>query len=102
MTNASVVNLFDNCFYDAENHELHWTNEDQATKAVLDCNNLASDVYVHWKDENGSWGEWKKLPIISRISINEGLRIAKMHDIALQDLGHMILDSDLNTILVES
>lgn len=101
MTNASMVNLFNGCWYDAENDEIHWNSDGQRTKACLDCNGLASDVYAQWETAPDVWSEWKKMPAPARVGVNEGLRLARSQGFKLDELGQMILDSDLKTVILE-
>ena len=99
MDNASIVKMFNGCFYDAANDEIHWKEEEKDTKACLDCNGLASDVY--FRKSGGSEDDWKKMANNARVSVNEALRLARSQGIALQDLGRIALDSDGSIILQE-
>lgn len=99
MDNYSMVKMFNGCFYDAEQDEIHWKEEGKDTKACLDCNGLASDVY--YRKPGGSEEDWKKMPGIARISVNEALRLARSQGISLENLGRIALDSDGGIILEE-
>ena len=101
MNNSAMVSIFNGCWYDAEHDEIHWPGEGQKSKACLDCNGLASEVYIQWEVAPGVWSEWKKMPDLARISINEALRLARSQGFKLEDLGQMILDSDLKTVILE-
>ena len=99
MDNVSMAKMFNGCFYDAENDEIHWEEEGKGTKACLDCNGLASDVDVKWTEDKH--GDWKKMPNIARISVNEGLRLARSQGIGLQDLGRLAVNPNGEVILQE-
>ncbi len=90
MKDSTFVKMFNGCFYDPEHDELHWSSDGQLMKAELDCNGLARNVYVRWEADRSD--EWRKLPFAARVSINEGLRVAKAYGIAYEDLGRVALD----------
>jgi len=101
MNNEAMVGMFSGCFYDSEENTLYWNGENASTKAPLDCNGLATDTYAKFKDGNGSWSDWRKLQMASRVAINEGIRHARTLGISLDQLGNMKLADDRQTILVE-
>ena len=100
MTNAEFVNLFHGSHYDSESKSLHWDNDGEKVKVLLDANGRVLDAEVSYETDDGSWTSWKSIPASFCKMVADGLDKASELGIAFEDLSRVILDSDLKTVVL--
>ena len=100
MTNAEFVNLFYGIHYDARNQSLHWDNDGEKVRVLLDIDGRVFDAEVSYETDDGSWTSWKPLPLLFGKMVDDGLAKASELGIALEDLSRVILDNDLETVVL--
>ena len=100
MTNAEFVNLFYGIHYDARNQSLHWDNDGEKVRVLLDIDGRVFDAEVSYETDDGSWTDWKPLPLSFGKMVDDGLAKASELGIALEDLSRVILDNDLETVVL--
>ncbi len=100
MTNAEFVNLFYGIYYNARNESLHWDNDGEKVRVLLDADGHVFDAEVSYETDDGSWTDWKSLPTSFCRMVDDGLDKARELGIALEDLFRVILDNDLKTVVL--
>ena len=100
MTNASFVGMFYDCSYDEDRSCIMWDNKDSIVKVLLGKDGKATSAFESRENDDGSWSEWKVLPMKFCSYVNEGLAKAEELGIALNDLGRVVLDNDLSSVVL--
>ena len=100
MTNAEFVNLFYGIYYDAQNESLHWDNDGEKVRVLLDADGHVFDAEVSYETDDGSWTDWKSIPASFCKMVDDGLDKARELGIALEDLSRVILDNDHKTVVL--
>ncbi len=100
MTNASFVGMFYDCSYDAVKSCIVWDNKVSIVKVLLGKDGKATSAFESYEEDDGSWSEWKVLPMQVCSYVNEGLAKAEELGIALNDLGRVVLDNDLSKVVL--